>query len=78
MIKGAIGLIVRFALYALGAALAGAGVATLTAATDTLCINIKDVADYTATAVVMIVTGSTTFLGTAVWSRIVKRAGGVT
>ena len=78
MLKGAFGLIIRYVLYAIGAGLAGAGLATMAAGTDTLCISINQVTEYVATGLSMLLGGSATFLGTAIWSRIVKRKGGVT
>ena len=78
MLKGTLGLIIRYALYAIGAGLAGAGVAAQTIDGTQLCLDMKATADLAATAIMMIFGGSATFIGTAIWSRIVKRDGGVT
>ena len=78
MLKGAFGLIIRYVLYAIGAGLAGAGLATIAAGSDTLCVSIDQVSEYVATGLSMVIGGWGTFLGTAAWSRIVKRKGGVT
>lgn len=78
MFRSALGLVIRYILYAVGAGLAGAGLATMAAGSDTLCIPITKVADYVAAGLSMLIGGSATFIGTAVWSRVVKRRGGLT
>ena len=52
MLKGAAALVIRYALYAIGAGLVGAGAATMTSA-DHFCMSVSAVADVTATALVM-------------------------
>ena len=78
MLKGTLGLVIRYILYAIGGGLVGAGVAAQTIDGSQLCIDVKAAADLAATAIFMILGGGTTFIGTAIWSRIVKRGGGVT
>ena len=77
MLKGAAALVIRYALYALGAGLVGAGAATMTSA-DHFCMSVSAVADVTATALVMMLGGGSTFVASTIWSRWVKRRHGVT
>lgn len=78
MLKGAIGLAIRYLLYAIGAGLAGAGAATLTIDGSQMCLDMAATARVTADAIVMIVGGSSAFGVSFIWSRIAKRLGGVT
>ena len=77
MLKGAAALVIRYALYAIGAGLVGAGAATMTSA-DQLCMSVSAVADVTATATVMMLGGGSTFVASTIWSRWVKKKHGVT
>ena len=77
MLKGAAALVIRYALYAIGAGLVGAGAATMTSA-DHLCVSVSAVADVTSTAVVMMLGGGGTFVASTIWSRWVKKKHGVT
>lgn len=75
---GFTGLLVRFALYAIGAGLAGAGLVTFSMDNSTLCLDMHAVAVHTTDAILMMIGGSTVFGATAAWSRRVKKKGGVT
>ena len=77
MLKGAVALVIRYVLYAVGAGLVGAGAATMTSA-DHLCVSMSAVADTTSAAVVMMLTGGGTFVASTIWSRWVKKKHGVT
>lgn len=77
MLKGAIALVVRYALYALSGALVAAGAATMTGP-DHICMSVSSVASWTAGGLALILGGGVTFGATTIWSRIVKRIGGVT
>ena len=77
MLKGVIALGTRYVLYALSGALVAAGVAQLTGP-DNICLSISAAADWTAGGLALLLGGGATFGATAIWSRIVKRIGGVT
>lgn len=78
MIKGTLALVIRYVLYLIGGALAGIGAATMSMDGGDLCLNIRHVADATAHGLVLLISGGATFGVSAIWSRIVKRKGGVT
>ena len=77
MLKGAAALVIRYVLYAVGAGLVGAGAATMTSA-DHFCMSVSAVADVTATALVMMLGGGSTFVASTIWSRWGKKKHGVT
>lgn len=77
MLKGAFALVIRFLLLTAAGALSGIGVVTMTSA-DHFCMSASAVADVTATGILMLLGGGATTIGTVIWSRIAKRAGGVT
>lgn len=77
MFKGPLALIIRMALFAFSGALAWTGAITLTGQ-DHACINIPLLADTVAGGTALLLGGGVTFGGTAIWSRIAKRLGGVT
>lgn len=78
MMMGFTGLLVRFVLYAIGAGLAGAGLATFTMDNAALCFDMHAIAVHATEAIIMVLGGSTMFGATAIWSRRVKKKGGVT
>lgn len=77
MLKGTVALIIRYALYALGAAMAGAGIAFY-GSDGMLCVDTAATAKVAAEAVGLMLGGGAVFTGSAIWSRVAKRLGGVT
>ena len=77
MLKGALALVIRYALYAVGGALVGVGAVTITG-NDHMCMSISAVSDAIATGAALMLGGGATFAVSTVWSRIAKRLGGVT
>lgn len=77
-LKGPLALAIRYALYMLGGGLVGVGVAAQTLDGSQLCLDVAQTADLAANAIVMILGGGAVSGGAIIWSRIVKKAGGVT
>lgn len=78
MMKGPLALAIRYALYLIGGVLIGVGLAARTLDGSQLCVDVHQTADFAANAITMMITGGTAFGGAAIWSRIVKRLGGMT
>lgn len=78
MLMGVSGLVIRFVLYAVGAGMAGAGLATFSLDNSSLCVDMLATAGRLSEVVGMIAGGTAMFSLSALWSRVVKREGGVT
>lgn len=77
MLKGSIALVLRYVLLLGGSALATMGWIAQTG-TTTFCFDTKSVAEYSATALVMLLGGGTSILGGIGWRFLAKARGGVT
>lgn len=78
MLKGSIGLVIRYILLIGGGALAMAGVITSTGDLGYYCFDTKVVADAAANAIVMILTGGGSVAAGIGWRFWAKARGGVT
>lgn len=78
MLKGALALVIRISIYAIGGAVTWTGAVTMTGA-ENLCMNIPAFADAAAGAAGLLIGGPSLIGGAAIWSRWVrKQPGGIT
>lgn len=72
MFAGLMALVVRYVLYGAGGVLVGLGVATA-ADSDRFCLSVSAMTDLTVSGISMVVSGGAMFVGSTIWSRLVKR-----